>query len=388
MRPQPMPRRTSLLVMTLSLAPIGCDPGKDLERSSQNPAEMCRLGPAPALSVGGIAPPAHIFGEVPDVARLPDDRIAVVDRQAQSVTIFDNRGHLVQTLGRQGEGPGEFLDPIGLVRMGDSLLVWDWRQSRVTAFDLSSDEATVIRVDEVVNPTHHFGDVPDGFVVGSVLFPDGGTDSGSWTNDLGVIRWDSTQVELDTVVAVRYRESEWVDEATRMAGSRTFSPRGTFAAGNGRIYWAAGDSAVVHFWDHGETGKITWVWPTRLVETGDVDLYRERWLAGVSEGAHEAITNMIAKLPVAESYPVIADLVADVDGGVWVGIYSTPRDSSQTWLRFEDGQQTCRIEFPRSFEPSEGGSDWVLGVHEDELDVQSVQLWLLNAGESSGTPAS
>lgn len=368
------------LVTCTALTLVGCERGDGVEAAFEASAESCRMEATPAILVGGIDPPAHIFGEVSDAVRLSNGQIAVADRQARSVSIFNAQAELIRTLGREGEGPGEFLDPIGVVVKGNAILVWDWDQARVTKFDLATDEVGVYRVEGFANPTDHFGDLPGGFVVGSIGFPGGLPESGSWTNELGVLRWDSLQSSLDTLVSFRYRSSEWVDHETRMSGSKTFSAKGTFVAGDGRVYWSEGDSAIVHFWDDGVIGSISWTWPTRSVMPGDVDLYRERWLARVPENAHAAITEMIAKLPVAEVFPTVSELVADVDGGVWVGIYPAPADSAQTWLRFRDGELTCRVEFPLPFQPTEGGSNWLLGVRKDELDVQRVELWSLDSG--------
>lgn len=370
----------AFLAICATLVMAGCGPGDGAETALETSTESCRAEASPTFSVGGIAPPAHTFGDVADAGRLSDGQIVVVDRQARSVSIFNAQAELIRTLGREGEGPGEFLDPIGVVVKGNTVLVWDWDQLRVTEFDLVSDEVNVYRVEGLANPTHHFGDLPRGFVVGSVGLPGGLPESGSWITELGVVRWDSLQSSLDTLVAIRYRTSEWVDQATRMSGSPTFSARGTLAAGSGRIYWSEGDSAIVHTWNNGATGRIEWTWPRRAVSAGDVEEYRERWLARMPENTHASITEQIAKLPIAEVFPTVSDLVADVDGGVWVGIYPAPVDSAQTWLRFEDGELTCRVEFPRSFEPTEGGGDWLLGVQKDELDVQRVQLWSLENG--------
>ena len=359
----------------------GCQAADQDGATREVSLEACRLDPVPTVSVGGMAPPAHTFGDVSDASLLPDGRVAVADRQARSITIFDPAGGVSETVGREGEGPGEFLDPIGIAVADGTMFVWDWDQSRVTGFDLATNEVGTTRLGGFANPTHHFGEVKRGFVVGSIQFPDGLPESGSWTNDLGVLRWDTVQASLDTLFAFQFRSSEWVDQETRMSGSRTFSPRGTFAAGDGRVYWAEGGPALVHTWDDGVTGTIEWSWPTREVMPGDVDTYRERWLAGVPESAHQSITDMLAKLPVAEVFPTVSDLVADTDGGVWVGIYALPSDTTQTWLRFEGENLTCQLEAPRAFRPTEGGSDWLLGVTRDELDVQSVELRAVRRGD-------
>jgi len=80
-------------------------------------------------------------------------------------------------------------------------------------------------------------------------------------------------------------------------------------------------------------------------------------------------------MPTAPFFPVVSELVADRDEGVWVGIYAPPDQSEKTWLRLLEGGVSCELRLPRSFEMVESGSGWFLGYDADSLGVQSVQLW-------------
>jgi len=365
------------IVAMSALLLVCCGPG-DKETAGLSPGS-CQISSTPVVSIGGIEPPAHTFGDISDVGRLPDGDIAVADRQARFISIFDTGGNLVRTLGREGEGPGEFLDPIAVAATNNALLVWDWDQLRVTRFDLATDRIATYRVEGLVNVTDNFGDLPGGFVIGNVGFPNGIGESSSWTAELAAVRWDSVRGESDTLVAFRQRTSQWVDPSIGLSGSPTFSARGTFAAGNGRVYWTEGDSAVVHVWAEGGAERIVWNWPPRTVSPEHVDAYLKRWLARMPEQQHDDIREQVAKLPVAETFPTISDLVYDAAGGIWVGIYPMPSDTTKTWLRFENSQISCRLDIPRSFEPTEGSSDWLLGVGTDELDVERVELWSIES---------
>lgn len=68
------------------------------------------------------------IGEIYDVAVREDGRIYVADGQAGHVKVFAADGTLLRTIGRQGEGPGEFRYPSRLeLASGDSLYVMDAR---------------------------------------------------------------------------------------------------------------------------------------------------------------------------------------------------------------------------------------------------------------------
>lgn len=72
---------------------------------------------------------------VPVAVTLWGDRLAVVDVVQTNVKVFDLNGHLVMTLGRAGDGPGEFRSPMTAVETGDGrLAVFDQQSSRVSYF--------------------------------------------------------------------------------------------------------------------------------------------------------------------------------------------------------------------------------------------------------------
>lgn len=94
-----------------------------------------------AVEVAGIgsadaADPAYVFGEVVDAAPDPLGRVWVLDRQAKELRVFDAAGRHVRTIGREGAGPGEFRNPIGLTwDAGGRAWVVDTSNQRYEVFD-------------------------------------------------------------------------------------------------------------------------------------------------------------------------------------------------------------------------------------------------------------
>ena len=66
------------------------------------------------------------------VAQDSSRRLWISFQETALVNVFDRSGKFVDRVGRRGEGPGEFLGPTALVSIGDSILVFDPRQQRVT----------------------------------------------------------------------------------------------------------------------------------------------------------------------------------------------------------------------------------------------------------------
>ena len=63
--------------------------------------------------------------------------IYVADTRAHDIKVFNDRGELVDTLGRRGDAPGEFNAPTHLAFAGGKLYVSDTLNSRVQVFDAS-----------------------------------------------------------------------------------------------------------------------------------------------------------------------------------------------------------------------------------------------------------
>ncbi|MFQ5536957.1 MAG: 6-bladed beta-propeller [Gemmatimonadota bacterium] len=86
------------------------------------------------------------LGKVNGVARW-DGRIALTDEYGMNVKVFDPDGSLAMTLGRPGDGPGEFRAPIGAaVVTGDRLAVADYLRTRVIFFDPDGSAAGEFKI--------------------------------------------------------------------------------------------------------------------------------------------------------------------------------------------------------------------------------------------------
>jgi len=84
---------------------------------------------------------------VTDVRPLPDGSVAVVDQGAAHVRVYGPGGSLRRTIGRRGDGPGEFRRPGVLLVRDDSLWVTDEYDRSVSRFTMAGDYA-----DEVSGP--------------------------------------------------------------------------------------------------------------------------------------------------------------------------------------------------------------------------------------------
>ena len=94
------------------------------------------------LRIGSVdgADTAKLFGSIWDVTLDAFGRAYVLDRQAKEVRVFDRSGEHLRTLGHEGEGPGEFANPIALDWGPEgNLWVVDQRNARYTVFDTAGN---------------------------------------------------------------------------------------------------------------------------------------------------------------------------------------------------------------------------------------------------------
>ncbi len=79
--------------------------------------------------------PENLFFERPSsVVCDQDENIYVLDSDANNIKKFDSRGRFIKTIGREGQGPGEFSNPYYLAYTKDRLVVWDLMNRRLCAF--------------------------------------------------------------------------------------------------------------------------------------------------------------------------------------------------------------------------------------------------------------
>ena len=82
----------------------------------------------------------YMLGEVADIAVARDGSIYVYDRKVPAIRKYDAKGKYVRTVGRKGQGPGEYLSGSGLAIMSDDrLLLWDTGNWRINVYSASGE---------------------------------------------------------------------------------------------------------------------------------------------------------------------------------------------------------------------------------------------------------
>jgi hypothetical protein len=96
------------------------------------------VGAQPTLSIGvEDGAPEYQFANARDAVRLDDGTVVVVEAAAGEIRFYDGTGRHIRSVGRKGEGPGEYMLPDLIAVVGrDSLVVGDLALRRGTLLGL------------------------------------------------------------------------------------------------------------------------------------------------------------------------------------------------------------------------------------------------------------
>ena len=101
-----------------------------------NSDATCAVSEEPAVVIGDDESDENQwFSRVGNVARMSDGSIVAVDRGSAQIRIYDPDGQHLRTMGRQGEGPGEFENgPFQMwIAAGDTIWAGDYFPGATTS---------------------------------------------------------------------------------------------------------------------------------------------------------------------------------------------------------------------------------------------------------------
>lgn len=330
------------------------------------------------------------FGLISDVEIDGSGRLYVADVHARRILVFRRDGTRIRSLGREGEGPGEFAGVLEVaVTSGDSVRVFDLRLWRETVFDRGGEW---VRTDALPQPPQ-FGQIPEiDFDGHGNLYNLG---YGQFASSLrSALRRGSEPVRGTVTIDVWSSSAESWRTLARVPGMEVlFSGGGLqdapFAA---RPLWDPAPGAGVWYADSREYRLV------RLSLSGDtlcrIDVEMEapevsaqdesaylnaEDVDGVSDERMDVIRTRRRHMPLPDRRPVIRSVVASTNGGVWV------RRSPQTWGAEPDtvawdvwsgaGELVAQARLPGSLQPESVGPDVVLGVRRTEEDVGQLVVY-------------
>jgi hypothetical protein len=354
------------------------------------------LADEPFLHIGGLDGPAETqFFQVSGGTRLSDGSFVLGSFGSHDLRRFTADGEHLWTVGREGEGPGEFT---GLTEVaagpGDTVLTYDFRQRRLSRFapDGSFLDARTLE-----------GAGENGFAFVEVLLPDGravytwrvfggGADG---PPPEGEIRRDTISIHVsgapgDTVREIgRFPGPEMVvlqagttDGSFNITISSSAFARSTEVAAGDTELWI-GDTDLFEIRRYGFDGRLEAMARRTFDPVVVDDALIDRAMAEELERADDdnerrMIRRRWEDIPVPATLPAYETMGVDRIGNLWAQSFEVPGAPERIWSVFTpEGTWLGDVEFPDRFRPLEIGDDYVLGRFGDELDVEHIQLWEL-----------
>jgi hypothetical protein len=346
-----------------------------------------RLSAEPTLEIGmAEGAPEYLLSRVSSALRRADGGIVVANGGSNEIRFYDASGRHLRSVGREGEGPGEFRSLGWIQRMpGDSLLAYDFQNRRLSVFDPAGEFVRSFQTEPLAE--NQFpqvsGLLPDGSLLvqaGRVYGP-GGVKDGLSRPPATFLHFSATGAVLDSIAVLPGSEAF---VKTQDRGFTVMSP----LFGRSPVHVVSGDRVILGgndayelavYTPQGELKRlIRKRQAPRPVTDAAFEALKQKRLEGMDAEWRPRLEPMIEAMPRPATMPFYSNALADDEGNLWVQEFQAPDDSVPTWTVFDpEGRMLGPVVLPDRFRPTHIGRDFVLGVRFDELDVERVELFTL-----------
>jgi hypothetical protein len=312
--------------------------------------------------------------------RLMDGTVVAAEESGPRLLFFTPDG-AVRSVGRNGDGPGEFrlLQSIGR-GPGDTVWAYDYSHARVTRFTPAGDLVDIIALTPPMPSALALGSLDDGSLILA----------GQWRTNAarrveGLVR--------DTVAIVRYVGGVLTDTIGTAPGREFMQyaePGGRFVMGTAIMprrmsatVWGAsviigdqiGHELRTVGTDRVVRRLIRWSGPDLVLSEADVSAWVAERIAVAHPDQRESLRGLLAAAPAPARRPSYDRMLADASSHLWVAEYAVQDDEPSRWDVFDpSGAWLGPVLMPDGFRPLDIGANWVLGVRQDLSGVERIEL--------------
>lgn len=339
--------------------------GPVLDHPAEQSPTAWRVSAAPSLVIGAGGGSDHEFFRLVAAARLRDGRIVALVEA--SVRVFDSSGRPLRTIGRAGQGPGEFVRPSHLqIGPSDSLFVFDAGTQRLSVFDTSGALLRDARIQGSYAVTGAVGRFTDGrwFAKGEDQLVSVGTgsmarDTVSFAHLTPEMAWGARLAAVPGAFT-----SAMTAAGRRGVRQAPFSPQVLWHVHGRCLYTASGDSPEVTVTrsDGSRVATLTLHERPRRPTRADWDAWVEFMGQPVPREQMADFRMLVEGIPRMDVLPRVGGLIVDATGLVWLQEYSTPLGEG-TNIRVVDpsGTTVARLEIPEGIRLLDVGRDYIFG---------------------------
>ena len=350
--------------------------------------EGWRISAEPVLDVGVAEGDAKLqFARVAHALRLSDGTLLVADGQANEIRAFDAQGRYLRTMGRAGEGPGEFrgLEALHLLP-GDTVAAYDYMGGRLSFFAPAGALVRSVTLQPVDGkmPPRPIAVFADGRLLVTPLYNPVFNESPRPTRDtITLALYTPAGTQAASLGRVPGEESVTVmgGEGQNRMMVRDRPPFGlatSIAVHGTRLL--VGDPARYELVERRPDGAVA-----RLIRRAGerepvTQADRDAWMEVRREGMQDARfrqmqERLLKSATFPERKPYFRDLRLDAAGNAWVQRYPEARAKEAPWDVFDpEGRLLGTVTVPTDLRVTQIGTDFIVGVWTDELDVPHVRV--------------
>lgn len=344
-------------------------------------APVWRLSDTAQVEIGGVdARPGEELHRVAGAAWLPDGRVVIANAGTGQLRFHAADGRLLASAGRTGGGPGEFRAMQWMaVGAGDSVLVYDPPQGRISVFDAAGNIARTFRLEGDGDPLllAPAGLFADGTLlvrgIRSMTAPGAGTVRDSAT----YLRFARNGAPLDTLATLPHGMRRVTQEGDmRVVLDAPLAPGASVAVDGPGVWYASGGAPQVdRLSPRGVLVRsVRWDAGDLRLSAAEAERFRRERTEAADPRRRPAVARAMADAPLPDAVPAISGLVAGADGELWVRPHPRPGQDSVTWLVLrEDGRIRARVPLPTRTRVLDVARDSVLVVEPDADDVERVR---------------
>ncbi len=297
------------------------------------------------------------FGRLRQAVWMEDGTIAALDDRPETIHLFDSTGLWLRSLGRRGDGPGEFRSASTLSSQGDSLFLYSNSQGRLSVYHaVRGFVRSVPFGDWRLAPGGVWAVGPDRLTTTRTTFdtlPPSGPPPHLIAMNTTVLTTDASGRPLGPELHYPNRpEIEYGD----LGGVPYFWSLPVLSVSGRGVVWGPGDTHRLTVLDSGlaPVREIRWLIPPEPLRRSEVDstrdFLREAWRTMPNGYAERVLALVFDDRFIPPVRPALGQVLVDDAGRIWISRFPMiiePEVEPSRWLVLgPDGIPLGRIEIP------------------------------------------
>ncbi len=302
-------------------------------------------------------------------------RVYLADSDQKTIHVFHPEGTFLQSIGKEGKGPGEFMNILSLQTDGKNLYAYDFSQRRVNVFALENLEFSYtvlltledVGIDELSGtyPSSYYV-LPDNTILVSFAQPFGADTSEDERLALYYKMNHEGRILSDKILSTRLAEV-LMDRSNGgiMIWGSPYGGRSLIEIStSGNIYSAWSKEFLIH--SYNQTGERLGAWYYPLQKAA---LSRDE---AINYHDDENYKRMARNSEIPGTWPALNSMKTDDQNRLWLSTIVEDREVYQWWVMDGDGEPLATFTWPRSRSVADIKNGFIYARETDEMGLAQV----------------